>query len=529
MAQGSPRPLGGTGAVAGDAHHRRTGTRAHGVRLCVVLGSHGHLHRGRRPAVLRRGTRHDRRRTGSDREGLRPRRGHEVAGAGLAGRVVGSGSRRRAARCGLRGLVRGGQALYPPAVPAFPHLDPAAGSGSQAPLRCPPGHVGGAASLRGRVHHLHAHRLHHLVGHRTCGCAVAGREAVRRGVRAGCAAHLRQEGQERARGPRGDQARRRRVQVAGHRGPGRGREFGRGAALRTDLEADRGLPDEGRQGREPLGASGRNGTGIGARRRVHGHRPVDHLPRLPPRLRRGQRRPRGRARRPGAPAPADASGRRRRPRRDGGEGQRDEAAGPIHRSVARQAARGARHRPALDVRVDHLDDPGPRVRRQAGHGARPHVHGLRCDRAARAALHRPRRLRVHGTDGGRPRPHRVRGRRGDPVVEPLLLRQRPLGSQGPGDGQSRQDRRPRGEFASARRRRERRDGGGPGGSLWPVCDPRRSAGQRARRRGARRADLEAGDRVPRSAFRRPHPRHRSRERPGGDRPQRPLRPIRPAR
>ena len=30
----------------------------------------------------------------------------------------------------------------------------------------------------------------------------------------------------------------------------------------------------------------------------------------------------------------------------------------IHGSVARQDPRGARHRPALDLRVDHPDDPG---------------------------------------------------------------------------------------------------------------------------------------------------------------------------
>ena len=42
-------------------------------------------------------------------------------------------------------------------------------------------------------------------------------------------------------------------------------------------------------------------------------------------------------------------------------------AGPLHRGVAREAARGAGHRPAVDVRVDHADDPGPRLRLEEGH------------------------------------------------------------------------------------------------------------------------------------------------------------------
>ena len=39
------------------------------------------------------------------------------------------------------------------------------------------------------------------------------------------------------------------------------------------------------------------------------------------------------------------------------------AAAALHRSLAGQGARGARHRPPVDLRVDHLDAARPRVRR----------------------------------------------------------------------------------------------------------------------------------------------------------------------
>ena len=82
------------------------------------------------------------------------------------------------------------------------------------------------------------------------------------------------------------------------------------------------------------------------------------------------------------------------------------AAGPLHRGVARQAARGAGHRPAVDVGVDHPDRPGPRLRVEEGPGAGADVDGVRRRRPAGAALRRARRLRVHRPDRGRPRRHR---------------------------------------------------------------------------------------------------------------------------
>ena len=43
---------------------------------------------------------------------------------------------------------------------------------------------------------------------------------------------------------------------------------------------------------------------------------------------------------------------------------------PLHRGLAGEAARGARRRSAVDLRVDHRDDPGPRLRVEEGLGPR---------------------------------------------------------------------------------------------------------------------------------------------------------------
>ena len=82
----------------------------------------------------------------------------------------------------------------------------------------------------------------------------------------------------------------------------------------------------------------------------------------------------------------------------------------LHRGDARPHARGARHRPPVDVRVDPRHDPRPRLRLQAGHGARAVVPRLLGRRPARAALRRGSSTTTSRRDGGRPRPHRGRRR-----------------------------------------------------------------------------------------------------------------------
>ena len=62
------------------------------------------------------------------------------------------------------------------------------------------------------------------------------------------------------------------------------------------------------------------------------------------------------------PGAARARGRGRRPHHP--------AAVPLHRGHPREDARGEGHRPPVHLRVDHADDPGPRLRVEEGPGPR---------------------------------------------------------------------------------------------------------------------------------------------------------------
>ena len=76
------------------------------------------------------------------------------------------------------------------------------------------------------------------------------------------------------------------------------------------------------------------------------------------------------------------------------------AAAALHRGEPDQGARGARHRPALDVRRDDLDDRRPRLRDGQGAPAPPRAGRRDRHGPARRALRRLRGPRVHGADGG---------------------------------------------------------------------------------------------------------------------------------
>ena len=76
------------------------------------------------------------------------------------------GAGRRPGRHHLRDPLGGGEALPPPALRAVPHDHAAAGGLPQAGLQRLAHHVGRAAALRERLHHLHAHRLDDAVGDR---------------------------------------------------------------------------------------------------------------------------------------------------------------------------------------------------------------------------------------------------------------------------------------------------------------------------------------------------------------------------
>ena len=77
------------------------------------------------------------------------------------------------------------------------------------------------------------------------------------------------------------------------------------------------------------------------------------------------------------------------------------AAAALHRGDAREGARGERHRPAVHLRADHVDDPGPRLREEGRPRAQARGAGLRRQRHADGALPRRRRCRLHGAHGGR--------------------------------------------------------------------------------------------------------------------------------
>ena len=133
----------------------------------------------------------------------------------------------------------------------------------------------------------------------------------------------------------------------------------RGADLRADLEARDRVADGRRAAAAHADRDHRRTSGQGDAG-VHRARQGDRVRRLPARLRRGQRRSGGRARRSGD-GPAEAARVRRSVAREAragctlvaarAEGPRDHAAGALHRSVARQAPRGRGHRPAVDLRA----------------------------------------------------------------------------------------------------------------------------------------------------------------------------------
>ena len=183
--------------------------------------------------------------------------------------------------------------------------------------------------------------------------------------------------------------------------------------------------------------------------RAHGHRQGDRVRRLPPRVRRGQRRPGQRARgagddpagvqggrpgRRGSGRRADGAAGHGRAGRPRAEAARDDAAGAVHRGVAHQEARRGGDRPAVHLRADDRDDPAARLRVPPGQGARAELHGVRGHRAAARPLRRLRGHRLHRGDGEGPRRDLER-RASVARFHPRVLPRRRQAAQGPrGDG-----------------------------------------------------------------------------------------------
>ena len=150
------------------------------------------------------------------------------------------------------------------------------------------------------------------------------------------------------------------------------------APLHADLAADHGHAD-GRGALQPGGRGYRSGGRRGPLRAAR-HRPDDDLRRLPPRLQGGPRRGAGRGRREDA---ARAHGRAGAAHAGGpARAALHAAAAAIQRGVVGEDARGARHRPALHLRLDHRHHPGPRVRDSGGQAVPPRRTSERSSRTS---------------------------------------------------------------------------------------------------------------------------------------------------
>ena len=234
-------------------------------------------------------------------------------GTGVAPRPVPRrGAGRGAAGPAFDGPLGRGQALPPLAVRAVPHHDAAAGGLPQARLRRLADDAGGAAAVRERLHHLHAHRLDHAVraprstrpGSRSASCTARSTCPTRPRTYASKVKNA-QEAHEAIR-PAGDAFR-----TPGADRP-HGDEFRLYELIWMRTVASQMKDAVGQSVSVRIGGAAATGEDV----RVRRQRPGDHLPRLPQGLRRGRATtptPRPTTARPGCPTSSRAT-RCRRPR-----------------------------------------------------------------------------------------------------------------------------------------------------------------------------------------------------------------------
>ena len=171
----------------------------------------------------------------------------EQDGVGFAARLVrwrgrqdrSADDRQRRRRRGGQGGGRGGallgrvgrdQAAHAQPAAALHHLDAAAGGGAQARLLGQPHDADRAGALRGRRDHLYADRRRADGRQRHLGRARRDRRPLRRELRARQAAHLPDQGEERAGSARGDPPDRFRPRQGRHRAIMRGSTISSGSA-----------------------------------------------------------------------------------------------------------------------------------------------------------------------------------------------------------------------------------------------------------------------------------------------------------
>ena len=350
------------------------------------------------------------------------------------------------------------------------------------------------------------------------------------------AARLPQQGEERAGGARGDPARGRRASAPPD---DVARELsGTDERRLYDLIWKRTVASpDGRRAHPPRHrcASRATSTRRRARRCSSAIRPHHRVPRLPA-------RPTSRA--PTTPTPSSRTARRSCPPVAEGESVACRGAarpsGHTTQPPARyteaslvEGARGPRHRPAVDVRVGHRDDPtrattsGRRAARSSRRGRRsPRCSCSSATSATSSTTSSPRRWRRRSTRS----PRRGRSREVARTPSTSATVSRACASSSPRSTSPQIDKAEveRGPHRG-RRRRHARSSSGSGPTAPDIergdekaPDPRRPRARRAHGREGRGDPRQGSARAPRA-------RHRSRDRAHGARAHRPLRSVRAAR
>ena len=168
-------------------------------------------------------------------------------------------------------------------------------------------------------------------------------------------------------------------------------------ALRADLAAHPREPDAA--GRDRADHRRHRGRGVGTGHRAARGGVGRHVRGVPRRLRRrGEGGPAAERRRGGRGQPRAAAARRGRHATARGGADRaalHPAAAALHRSEPHQEDGGARHRPAVDLRGDHVGAAGPQLRAAREAGADPRGSRPAGRRVPRELLQAIRRIRLH--------------------------------------------------------------------------------------------------------------------------------------